>query len=275
MARNVQEPVTTQYGESWRDETKTTHPAFAQIRASRVSGRINLYGSDFTHNAFVSITIKRSELLRGLNNDHHFGKEELIEVSLSESQWATFVSAMNIGDGVPCTLNHVGRESVPGLPDPKSRADQFGDEMVKKLQSTIDQAQAALDELDSLGLPKGKTEKVRESMKRFIREATCNVPFVAEQFDKHVEKTVEKGKHEIHGYMTNVIHHAWAVDEEGNVVDPTLEDPEMCAYFGVKIETSVLWTELLRLGFYGILDTPTGINVKFMTEFDPGMKEFL
>lgn len=33
------------------------------------------------------------------------------------------------------------------------------------------------------------------------------------------------------------VHHAWAVDEEGRVVDPTWPDPEASAYFGVSFNT--------------------------------------
>ena len=64
-------------------------------------GSTNLYDSDFRHNHYMTITIRASELHRDLNRDWHFGRNELIEVALTESQWATFVSAPNMGSGLP------------------------------------------------------------------------------------------------------------------------------------------------------------------------------
>jgi hypothetical protein len=100
MKPAIEDPVSAPTrGPGGMDEMTTTHPAFGQIGASRVSGHIQLYDSDFHHNAYMTISIRRSELHRSLNRDWHYGRDELIEVALSEAQWATFVSAPNIGSG--------------------------------------------------------------------------------------------------------------------------------------------------------------------------------
>lgn len=204
MARVIEEPIsreTTGPGA----ETATTHPAFCQIGASRVSGHTHLYDSDFRHNAYMTISIRRSELRRGLYRDWHYGGAEIIEVALSEAQWATFVSAPNIGSGVPCTLQRQNGVSIPGLPAPASRTEQFGSEIRKGLDKSL----AALSELDTeiegMGLPKGKTAAIREVLRRAYSTLSSTVPFVAEQFDEHMEGTVEKAKAEVHGYMTEAI----------------------------------------------------------------------
>lgn len=109
----VEQPVVTDKG----DEEIITHPAFAQISASRVSGGTYLYGSDFQHHNYVTISIKLSEShqRKGSGRDWAFGREEILEVALSEAQWATFVSTMNVGDGVQCTLSRKNGSFVPGL----------------------------------------------------------------------------------------------------------------------------------------------------------------
>lgn len=203
---NTEEPVTRHDpGGIHGDDTVTTHPAFAQIGASRVQGSTALYDSDFNHNHYMTITIRRSELHRGLNYDRHYGREELISVALSESQWATFVSAPNQGFGVPCTLEHVGCERVPGLPRPKSRADQFGAEIRKDLEDAVRLADKALAELAATGLSKTKQETVAASLRALRMNLSSNLPFVAAQFDRHMEDTVEKAKQEVHGYITNAV----------------------------------------------------------------------
>lgn len=204
MPRIVEEPVTTP-DTSPMSGTRTTHPAFAMIGVSRVSGRSNLFASDFSHNAFMTITIKRAEHHRSLSNDWFFGKEQLISIALSESQWATFVSSANVGDGVPCTLEFAGGEVIPGLPDPPKRVHQFAAEVKERAAASIADLDALRAEIESLGLSKVKTAALLEKVRNARSTFTSSLPFIADQFDEHMEGTVEKAKAEIHGYMTGAI----------------------------------------------------------------------
>lgn len=206
MARIIEEPITKPNGEEWRNETVTTHPAFAQIGAYRTrGGNTALYGSDFNHHAYMTIKITRSELNRGLNRDWHYGRGEIIEVALSEAQWATFVSTPNMGSGTPCTLQALEGRIIPGLPDPTNRSDQFRGEIKAKLEKTVQKVADTLAGVEALGLPKGKTAALRETLASLLTELHSNLPFVASQFEEHMEDTVEKAKIEVHGYMTGVL----------------------------------------------------------------------
>jgi hypothetical protein len=208
MSRTIEEPVVTKEQSSCGETTTTTHPAFGQIGASRVSGRTTLYGSDFQHNAFMTIRISRSELRRDLNRDWHFSREKIIEVALSEAQWATFVSSPNVGSGVPCTIQALHMRTVPGIPEPQSRVDQFSDETKAALAECLVKLDSALAEVGSLGLSKVKAARVTEHLQRVRRNLSSTIPFVAKQFSEHMEETVEKAKVEIHGYMTGVLNRA-------------------------------------------------------------------
>lgn len=206
MRAPIEEPVVTmEPGPGGVENAITRHPAFAQIGASRVSGHTNLYDSDFDHNAFMTVTISRSQLRRNLANDWHSAREELIHVAMSEAQWATFVSSPNVGSGVPCTLQHIGREQVPGLPSPQARTDQFRGEVDAAMTKALAALQKLANELDGSGLPKGKAAALRELVSAAHGAIRGTVPFVAEQFDEHMEKTVERAKAEIHGYMTGAL----------------------------------------------------------------------
>src|SRR5262245_60626587 len=124
MSVKYQEPTIVD-SDSLTSETIERHPAYGQIGASRVSGQTFLYGTDFAHQNYIIIEISRSELHRGLSNDWPFGRDKLIELALSEAQWATFVSSLNCGQGVQCTLTDFNRESIPQIPAIKSRKAQF------------------------------------------------------------------------------------------------------------------------------------------------------
>lgn len=193
-----QEPVVTTTG----DRSVTTHPAFAQISASRVNGRSNLYGSDFTHNGFISIAIKKSELHRSLSNDWYFDREQLIEIALSEAQWASLVSSLNIGSGVPCTLEWMKDEGrIPQLPDPESRADQFGMEFQKDFEEALESLDTLARDLESSGLSKKKIAEMTAQVRRAKAQISSSAPFVVKQFGEHMEAGVEKAKAEVHGYI--------------------------------------------------------------------------
>jgi hypothetical protein len=218
---NVEEPITKPAdGFGGKERTVTTHPAFGQISASRVNGHTNLYGSDFTHNGFINITIKASELNRDLSRDWHFEREQLIQIALSEAQWATFVSSLNNGSGVPCTLEWIaGKGRLPMLPNPKSRADQFG----KEFQKDFDEALGALDELEEALLASGLSKKKIDDLVSRARTAKAKInssaPFVVDQFGEHMEAETERAKVEIHGYIQNLIQRA-GVEALAGPTDP-------------------------------------------------------
>jgi hypothetical protein len=49
------------------------------------------------------------------------------------------------------------------------------------------------------------------------------------------------------------IHHAWAVDENNNVVDPTWDNPEESEYFGIKLNIDLINEVIVETGMWGIL----------------------
>lgn len=192
MTREVDSPVS---------DTVTTHPAFGSIQASRVQGSGTiLYGSDFDHQHFVVIRINRSELHRGLSNDHYHSRDQLISVALSEAQWATFVSSLNSGD-TPCTIEHIDRKRIPSIERGKPVAEKFADEMHQTLREIQDALQALADD-------KRLPQWAKKDIGMQARRLTSSTGFIAEQFSEHMENTVEKAKVEVNAYATAVIHRA-------------------------------------------------------------------
>jgi hypothetical protein len=178
------------------------HPAFGQIVASRIQGEKVLYGSDLKHRNFVTIRITGSELHRSNSKDWNFERQQYVEVALSEAQWATFVSSMNMGGGTPCTLVTMGGKSIPQLPDPESRREQFNGELSDTMRDALAQLQAMRAELADAKISATLRNSMTSRIDMAIQEITKNVPFVAEQFDRHLEQQVERAKTEINAYAT-------------------------------------------------------------------------
>jgi len=201
MARDVQEIE----AEKTDRGIRMRHPSFGQIGASRVSGRRSLYGSDFEHNSYISITISTSELERDLSRDWPFAKRQLIEVALSEAQWATFVSAMNVGEGVQCTIERRHDTGmVPSFPLP-DRTAQYRAEFNAKLQKALGGLEDLRGMVQAAGLSKKATGSIVDAVAAVMLEIKHNMPFVSESFDEHVEETIAKMKSEVHGYIQGVL----------------------------------------------------------------------
>jgi hypothetical protein len=203
--RSVVEP-TIESSDGPMEGTIHSHPAYAQISASRVSGGAVLYGSDFLHRGFVRIRIASSTMRRSLSNDWpHAAMRPHIEVDLSEAQWAHFVSSMNVGMGTQCTLRNLVGEDVPDLPQPVDRRDQFAAESAERMARAVESVNLAIEAVRASSLSKAKQAEIIGRMSAAERDISSNQRFVAEQFDEHMEKTTEAAKIEVNAYAMNAL----------------------------------------------------------------------
>lgn len=181
--------------------TTATHPSFAQISAARVNGKKVLYGSEFTHRGFIHIEIKESYEVRTHSTTWHHAKNPIVSVYLSEAQWATFVSSLNQGDGVPATLDFLinkGRMPAVELSDP--RAKTFKDEYSNTMANIVDELTAAIDEAKGAKVKKSILEKLERGLQNIV----SNLPFVEERFAEHIENLVEEAKLEANTYAAHL-----------------------------------------------------------------------
>lgn len=202
--KKTEKPVVTKQDGPMEGE-KITHPSFALVSASRISGSAVLYDSDFLHQNFVRLTIKRSQLNRTLSNNWHFEREELISVDMSEAQWATFVSSMNVGSGVPCTLGRFNGESVPGLEAPLNSVEKFKLERDETMQEGLEALKEMAKTITESKLSKKEKEALLWNIEQTSRGFGSSLKFVADQFGEFMEKTQEKAKIEINAYATSTL----------------------------------------------------------------------
>jgi hypothetical protein len=72
------------------------------------------------------------------------------------------------------------------------------------------------------------------------------------------------------------VHHAWAINADNEVIDPTLGDPALCAYVGVPI-TREDYETLTRKGksASALLDEVGCVRVDYMAERCPALRELM
>lgn len=203
-------------GASSIHDSVETHPAYGQIGANRVTSMGpggNLYGSDFEHHNFVVISIRRSELHRGLSNDWPHARDELIEVALSEAQWASFVSTLNSGMGTQCTIQHINCEAVPQIALKTDRREQIKAEAQANLKEIMEDAKKLAEEIEG----RGRKVVMRDLLSGIVAQfrSSSGLAFIARQFDEHIEKTVEHAKIEVNAYIEGRIHSAGMASLKG------------------------------------------------------------
>jgi hypothetical protein len=203
----VEQPVETEvthYGQDRALESK--HPAYGQVAVSRRSGgQMALYGSDMLHDTTIALSITRSRMERMLAREWHYAEPlPIIEIVMSEAQWATMVSSLNFGSGTPCTITYADGKRVPLLPDPEpsKRWKRDIDIETTELVSNIKEAIIAAN---GLGLSKTKAAEITSRLERIKRAIESSIPFIKDSFNEHMEGVVEKAKADVHAHMTHAI----------------------------------------------------------------------
>ena len=204
-----------------------SHPSYALVQLSRRSsshGRA-LFGSSIGHANTITLTICRGEEVRStdLSYDHYFAREQLIEVEMSQTQFAEMITSMNYGSGVPATIRQYGREKPEDPPVENKRAQhskEFKQKMMK-FAETLKEGQAELQRLV-------KKQKLSAEDKRrmtflfnhLTNNITANFSFFEEQFEEQLDKTVAEAKGEVDAFITNAVQKTGleALQKEGKML---------------------------------------------------------
>lgn len=206
MTSNREYPQTT--APDNRGATTETHPAYGQITASRVHGRGYLYGSDFEHQNYVSISVYTSELVRDLSTDWPHAGRMLISLSLSEAQWAAFVSSMNVGEGTRCTLEFAEGREIAKIAGKAGRKDQFSNEMRDCLSTVEAGVKRLRAQIDNANIPSRVKKELFAIMIDIENHLSPNITFVSERFGSHIETVTEHAKIEVNAYIQGAINRA-------------------------------------------------------------------
>lgn len=187
MSRDIQPPTTNGRGDQ-------THPGWGLIGASRVSSTPGavLFDSDVRHQHYIVVRVKTATRSRDLNRDWIYPGDEFLDVAMSEAQWASFVSSMNSGNGVPCTITR--REDdyqVPGFPYEPRLA-----ESMKEVRTAADQVTEKITEAFA-AYEAHKTVGNLRTLKSAIANAGANVEFAAKSLNEHAENVVQRARADI------------------------------------------------------------------------------
>ena len=190
------------------DREIKTHESYGLASFSRRSdGEINLFGSSIKHSNTIALKISRAEVDRHLEQDWFHGRKELIEVEMSQTQFADLITSMNMGDGVPVTIKYVNGQRMEPCPHENKRqqhAKEFNERM-QNLSSKLDGMTKDFFTMIEKRLPKKDQDDAKSMLNSLITEIRSNIPFYEKQFQRQMDKTISQAKGEIEAFVQNRI----------------------------------------------------------------------
>jgi hypothetical protein len=205
-----------------REDGRESHPAWGLIGAYRVTGSARLFDSDINHHHFIVVRLSRATRDRKLGRDwiHPENEADIAEIAMSEAQWASFVSSMNSGSGVPCTLERTEVDGIiPSFPSEPRLAESMKEvrNASAKALEEIREAQEAVDEAFERGAGKKEMRSLLQNLKFRVRNGPANMNFAAESLTEHAENVVQRARADIEAM---VVQQAQAVGIEPSEIKP-------------------------------------------------------
>jgi len=187
-----------------------THPSYAVASFTRRSGLATMFDSEIEHQHYIHLSIREGESrtdprLANQSRARTKGARPLVEVRMSESQFARLITNMNSGEGNPVTLeSHNGFAVAGPLPaEPfvkrqSDRIDKFGDEVKGVVNPVIDELQQFVDDKKRPTLK--QMQEVVHSLKIRCKNLKSNAEFVTDMLREDTEDAVSRAKAEVDAY---------------------------------------------------------------------------
>lgn len=192
-------------------DTEEAHPAYAQLSFSRQSGGyINLYGSAIKHQETISMTVSPSRKQSSKWSERYYAERmPLIEVRMSASQFAQAITSMNMGSGVPVTLETLRGKRMPKCEEMtvsevanKGLEDKMA-QMATRLSSGFSRVEELLNKKGTLKVAEKK--EIYEFYSRFTQDVRYNLPYLHECMTEAYDKTATATKADIEAFYVNAV----------------------------------------------------------------------
>lgn len=201
-----------------RDEKtiRKSHPSFGVINLSRVSGHVALFGSATRHSNFIALSIKVADAISDPTSGEMrtFATEQVVEVYLSESQFAEFVSRWNSGEGTCCTIV---RRSEPGsklvsieAPPPAAKPvretfESVADAAISNLKDDLTRLADEIATICEGRLPKKSADRLHMILRTLRENPSPNLRFAQKMINEGLEKAMARAKLEMEAAARGIL----------------------------------------------------------------------
>lgn len=197
------------------NSTEETHESYGLISFSRVSGGgQHFFGTNMTPQHWFELRIHRAKKLVDEFGEEKFwpdhSKANIIELRITAHQFTELITTMNMGNGVPCTLQEVSEKKLDECPQQtvaidnainiaieKTSGDDYTKETIKKVRDIL-KSEKAINKKDREILTSAfvDLESRMQSNAEFYKQQLCEVG----------DKVKTEIKTEINAQMLAVVH---------------------------------------------------------------------
>lgn len=195
--------------------TKKDHESFGLVSFHRISnGGTRLFESSVKSPTSIQLTIKRAVVDRDLHSNWIFGRDTLVEVELSPAQFASLLTTMNVGEGVPCTIRYARDgelKRMERVPDQELDTQKIKDEYRQELEQYFEkelspQVEGIREILDSTDrLKRADRDQISSLLDILEGKFSHSASFTLDQFEESTEKVVTQAKAEIDSFVTTMV----------------------------------------------------------------------
>jgi hypothetical protein len=133
----------------------------------------------------------------------------MMELDLSNVQFAELITTMNQGSGVPCTLRLAEGRQMENPPNERLEAQQIRDDFKEKAAQVARNMTESMEKIDEIlnkkAVGQGDRKQVRELLGLIVQDVKSNLPFWLKSFHEATGKIVASAKTEIDAFMTNAV----------------------------------------------------------------------
>lgn len=191
-------------------DNKETHESYGVMNINRCSSAKgqNLFGSSIKHNEIITLSISHAEKHRSHGKDYAFGRKTIVEVTMSQVQFAEAMTNFNMGSGTPVTISWLGGDTVKPCPEENVRQ-KIRSEFGKHVRGYVEQFKTGVERTQEIfqkrSIGKGDREEILGILRMMLMQISSNTPFVLKTFDEATEKMVKEAKSEIDAKIDRVI----------------------------------------------------------------------
>ena len=195
--------------EGWK---RKVHPSYGMLYFGRMQTNPPraLFGSSIKHSNPIIMKVCHADLERGINRDWYHAEGKIVEVEMSQSQFAEAITSLNVGDGVPCTLRFTELDGYIPECDFTSKVEQFKGEFSNQLSGVQNDLKTIIKEVEDIletrkTLRKSDKEKILSALYKVQADVGCNAEYVLDSFNEQMDKTMTEAKGEIESFIQNQV----------------------------------------------------------------------
>ena len=183
------------------------HESYGMAGFHRTTSNVGvaLYGSSIKHHHIVSLVISTSRIKREPGYTMYLGRDELIRVDFSPTQYTDLITSMNMGSGVPCTITRFNGKGIEECPfedqretyrtEFKQMCTNFGESRTKENLAKLQQI------LEKKTISQTDRKTIMEMVTSCLSTIINGLPFLHSQFDEAMDKSINEAKGEIEAFV--------------------------------------------------------------------------